>query len=114
MRTLADLRGFPPRFLMELRRLPPVARVLVALAMGGLLLVAALPSLAAVGINLASCPTGLESYMVRLVGVGIVAAVVIALPGWLLAVDLTPMVLFWSLLAFGWRFGPLLLSLLPS
>lgn len=112
--TRSAVRELPLRFLGELRRPPVAVRMVLAFALGAVVVGAALPLLAAAGISLGACPIGWESFAARLVAFWVVAAIVVGLPSWLLALDPIPLTVIWAALAALWRFGPQLLQLLPG
>ncbi|MHB8992660.1 MAG: hypothetical protein ACYC66_13655 [Chloroflexota bacterium] len=114
VRSEAALRALPLRLLAGLRSLSLSVRVVLGFALGAGVVAVALPLLGAVGISFAVCPTGWESFAARVVAVWIVAAVVLGVPSWLLALDPIPLTVLWSALALLWKFGPQLALLLPG
>ena len=113
MRSGVGLQQLSWRFLVSLRRPPVMARMLLGFTLGAVVVVAALPFLASMGIDFQTCPVGLQSFLSRVVAVWLLSAVAVGLPIWLLALDPLPLTGVWLLLAVLWKYGAYLSSLIP-
>lgn len=110
---MVALQDMTAALLVQLRRPPAPARMLLGFAFGAAVVAVALPLLASAGIDFQTCPLGLQSFLVRIVAVWLLASVVVGFPLWLLALDPLPLTGVWLVLVILWKYGAFLSTLIP-